>query len=56
MAALVGDEALWSRLNAGIRPGWSAGDMLAAHERLWEEATAADLPSPRDTAAPHGPR
>lgn len=37
IAALVGDEALWRRLNAGIRPGWSAADMLAAHERLWEE-------------------
>ena len=37
MAALVGDEALWRRLHAGIRPGWSGDDMLDAHLRLWGE-------------------
>lgn len=37
MAALVGDEALWRRLNAGIRPGWSGREMLDAHVRLWGE-------------------
>ena len=37
MAALVGDEGLWRRLNAGIRPGWSGKDMFDAHVRLWGE-------------------
>ena len=54
LAAMVGDEALWRRLNAGIRPGWSATDMLAAHERLWAEAASTDLSAPRDVVARPG--
>ena len=45
MAGAVGDEVLWRRLNAGIRPGWSGKEMLDAHVRLWGETRRVDAPA-----------
>ncbi len=56
LAALVGDEALWRRLNAGIRPGWSAGDMLDAHIRLWGDMGQGRMVSTPDSIIMHAAR